>query len=181
MGVTIRENAMMADGFFRNDKEHQLKLIYYIRKYRPEIVIANALTDRHPDHGRGGRLIADTCFLSGLSKVTTEQNNLPQTPWRPKRIFHIIQDRLLEPTFIVDISQTFEKKMQAIKAYGSQFHNPASNEPVTYIATEDFLKNIEGRDSLMGKRIGAKYGEGFICENITGISDLDQLLLPSLA
>jgi len=180
MGVKVRENAQIADGFFRNDEAHQRKLIAYIRHYRPEIVIANALADRHPDHGRGGRLIADACFLAGLRKIETEREGLAQQPWRPKRVYHMQQDRVYEPTFIVDISGEFETKMEAIKCYKSQFHDPASSEPVTYIATEGFLNNIKYRDALMGRRIGVQYAESFISENVPGISTLDDLLLPEL-
>lgn len=181
MGINIRENLGMADGFFVNDKEHQLKLVEYIRKYRPKVVIANALEDRHPDHGRAGKLIADACFLAGLLKVTTTHNGEAQKPWRPKRVYHMIQDRFIEPDFIVDISDTIDVKMEAVKAYKSQFHDPDSDEPITYIATGDFLKKIESRALLLGKRIGVAYGEGFICENIPGISNLDSLLLPELS
>lgn len=181
MGVLVRENASMADGFFRNDQEHQLKLVQYIRKYKPEIVVANAIADRHPDHGKGGRLIADACFLAGLRKVSTQMDGKEQEAWRPKRVFHMIQDRPMEPTFIVDTSDCFEQKMVAIKCYKSQFHDPKSAEPVTYIATEGFLNNIIYRDATWGKRIGVQYGEGFVCENIPGITDLDHLLLPEIA
>ncbi len=180
MGVKHRENARMADGFFKNDKEHQLLLISFIRHYRPDIVIANAISDRHPDHGRGGKLIADACFLSGLRKIETSRNGVAQQPWRPKRVFHMIQDRLTEPTFIVDTSDFMEPKMDAIRCYKSQFHNPDSNEPVTYIATEGFLNNIKYRDSLWGKSIGVAYGEGFVSENVIGINSLEDLLLPEM-
>lgn len=182
MGVTVRENAQFRDGFFKNDEEHQRKLIYYIRKYRPEIVIANAPDDRHPDHGRGCRLTMDACFLAGLRKIETKDHddNL-QEVWRPKRVFSMIQDRQLEPTFIVDISETFDLKMKAIKAYRSQFYNEASDEPVTYIATQNFVEQIQYRDALWGKKIGTQYGEGFISENIPGIADLDHLLYPQMA
>jgi len=180
MGVCVRENADMADGFFRNDEEHQRRLIQYIRHYRPEIVIANALSDRHPDHGRGGRLIADACFYSGLSQIETRRDGVAQEAWRPKRVYHVLQDRYYEPTFIVDISSTFQQKMDAIRCYKSQFHDPASGEPVTYIATEGFLNNVVYRGALLGKRIGAEYGEGFISENIPGIDNLDSLVLPEL-
>ncbi len=178
MGITIRENLGMADGFFRNDEQHQLRLIEAIRKYRPEIVLANALADRHPDHGRAGRLIADACFLAGLRKIETASEGEPQEAWRPKRVFHMMQDRLAEPDFIVDISDSFDTKMEAIKAYKSQFHDPKSDEPVTYIATQDFLEQIRYRDALMGKRIGTKYAEGFVSENIPGVPDLDALVYP---
>lgn len=180
MGVQVRENAGMADGFFRNDKEHQLLLIEYIRKYRPEIVIANALADRHPDHGRAGRLIADACFLAGLRKIETSYKGQAQEAWRPKRVYHMIQDRFTEPAFIIDISSEQEQKMEVVKCYKSQFHDPDSNEPLTYIAKDDFLKNIEARAALLGKRIGVAYGEGFISENVPGITDLDSLILPEM-
>ncbi|MBA3827456.1 MAG: bacillithiol biosynthesis deacetylase BshB1 [Taibaiella sp.] len=181
MGVAVRENAHMADGFFLNDKEHQLQLVTYIRRFRPDIVIANALTDRHPDHGRAGRLIADACFLAGLQKVVTVYEGRQQDAWRPGRVFHMIQDRAHRPDIIIDISSSFDTKMQAIRCYKSQFHDPASSEPITYIATEGFLKNIENRDAITGKAIGVNYAEGFTCENTPGIDNLDQLLLPTLA
>jgi bacillithiol biosynthesis deacetylase BshB1 len=181
MGMAVRENAGMADGFFRNDEEHQRQLITYIRKYQPDIVIANALADRHPDHGRAGRLIADACFLAGLRKVETMLDGQAQEAWRPKRIFHMIQDRFYEPTVIVDITESFEAKIESMKAYKSQFHDPNSNEPMTYIASHDFFEAIKARALLLGKRIGAKYGEGFICENVPGVSDLDKLMYPEIS
>ena len=180
MGVSVRENAQMADGFFKNDEEHQRKLITYIRHYQPEIVIANAVDDRHPDHGRGGKLIADACFLAGLRKIETERDGVSQQPWRPKRVYHMIQDRPLEPTFIVDISDAFEQKMEAIRCYTSQFYDPNSKEPITYIATDQFLNNLASRDALNGRRIGTSYGEGFVSENMPGLSSLDDLILPVL-
>ncbi len=180
MGIKVRENARMADGFFKNDEEHVRRLIPYIRRYQPEIVIANALEDRHPDHGRGGRLIADACFFAGLSKIATEWQGTAQQPWRPKKVYHIVQDRLMEPSFIVDITDTFEQKMEAIRCYRSQFHDPASNEPATYIASARFLENVEARDAIMGKKIGVKYGEMFVSENTPGISTLDDLILPEM-
>lgn len=178
MGISIRENARMADGFFRNDEAHQRILIPYIRYYRPDIVIANALEDRHPDHSKGGKLIADSCFLAGLRKIESSWKGKAQAPWRPKRVYHMIQDRHIEPNFIVDISTTFEKKMEAIRAYKSQFHDPESNEPLTYIATEHFLNVILYRNANLGRRIGTEYGEGFISENTLGIDSLDDLILP---
>jgi len=182
MGLNMRENARMADGFFRNDKEHQLKLISYIRRLRPRIVIANALEDRHPDHGRGGRLIADACFYAGLRKIETTWDGVPQEPWRPGRVFHMLQDRLSEPSFIVDISDVFERKMEAIRCYGSQFFNAGdtSGEPKTYISAENFLDLIMYRDALFGKRIGVKYAEAFVSENTPGIADLNALVIPDL-
>lgn len=181
MGVQVRMNAQLPDGFFKNDEASQRKLITYIRHFRPQIVIANALEDRHPDHGKGGKLIADACFLSGLRKIETEWEGKRQEAWRPKRVFHMIQDRMLEPTFIVDTSDTFEQKMEAIKCYKSQFHDIDSNEPLTYISTGNFLKSVKAKDMLAGKKIGTQYGEGFICENLPGIDSLNDLILPEIA
>lgn len=181
MGMAVRENLGMRDGFLVNDEAHQMLLIQYIRKYQPEIVIANAIADRHPDHGKAGKLIADACFLSGLRKIETTFDGTPQTAWRPKRVYHMIQDRFIEPSFIVDVSDTHATKMEAIKAYKSQFHDPNSTEPLTYISRGGFLESIEARAMLLGKRIGVQYGEGFVSENIPGISDLDSLKLPELA
>lgn len=180
MGVVVRENAGMADGFFINDKEHQLRLIQYIRRFQPEMVLANSLADRHPDHGRAGRLIADACFLAGLRRIETAYNGQPQQPWRPKRVFHFVQAWTHQPTFIVDITDTEDQKTEAIRCYKSQFHDPNSKEPMTYIASEGFLNNIRNRDALVGGQIGVAYAEGFVCENIPGISDLDKLLLPEV-
>ena len=181
MGAQVRENAGMRDGFFRNDEAHQMQLIRYIRRWRPHIVIANALADRHPDHGRAGHLIADACFLAGLRKIETEENGISQEAWRPKRIFHMNQDRQHEPTFIVDITDCFGQKMEAIQCYKSQFHQPGASEPETYISGQNFMKQIESRDSLMGKRIGTQYGEAFICENVPGVQDLDRFIYPQIA
>lgn len=181
MGMAVRENLGMRDGFLTNDEAHQMLLIQYIRKYRPEIVIANAIADRHPDHGKAGKLIADACFLSGLRKIETTFDGTPQTAWRPKRVYHMIQDRFTEPSFIVDVSDTHATKMEAIKAYKSQFHDPNSTEPLTYISRGGFLESIEARAMLLGKRIGVQYGEGFVSENVPGVADLDSLKLPELA
>ncbi len=182
MGLAARENAQIRDGFFKNDEEHQKRIIHFIRKYQPEIVIANAPEDRHPDHGRGFELVRDACFLAGLRKIETYDaaGNL-QMPWRPKRVFSLIQDRQLEPTFIVDISAEFEQKMEAVLAYSSQFYQADSDEPITYIATQNFTDQIKYRDALLGKKIGTQYGEGFISVNIPGIASLDSLLYPEIA
>lgn len=179
MGVHVRENLKMRDGFFRNDEEHQLMLIRAIRKYQPEIILANALHDRHPDHGRAGHLIAESAFLAGLAKIETKDDNgAPQARWRPKYILHYLQDCYHEPDLIIDISDVFEQRMKAIEAYTTQFYNPDSgdNGPQTYISTPDFLDSIIGRARMLGKRIGVKYGEGFVCEKKIGISNLDALL-----
>ena len=181
MGLKVRMNAQLPDGFFKNDEASQRKLITYIRHFRPQIVIANALEDRHPDHGKGGRLIADACFLSGLRKIETEWEGQPQEAWRPKRVFHMIQDRKTDPDFIVDVTSVYDKKMEAIQCYKSQFYAPESNEPDTYISSGSFLGNIQNWDALNGKKIGTQYAEGFISENIPGIDNLDALIYPKIA
>jgi N-acetylglucosamine malate deacetylase 1 len=179
MQLNARENAGMADGFFRNDEEHQRILVKYIRKYQPEIVIANALDDRHPDHGRAGHLISDSCFLSGLRKVETiGDDHQQQLHWRPKYVLHMIQDRYYNPTFVYDISAVFDRKIESIQAYSSQFHSSSygEDEPQTYISTPEFLNAIIGRHAMFGKMIGVSYAEGFISEKMIGISDLDAII-----
>ena len=177
--LDARENLGMADGFFRNDEEHQRHLIRAIRKYRPEIVLANALDDRHPDHGRAGHLISQACFLSGLRKIgTVDSDGLAQEHWRPKYVFHYIQDRYAQPSFVYDISPVFETKLESIRAYSSQFHTGGytKEEPQTYISTPEFLNSIIGRHQMFGKMIGVPYAEGFITEKMIGIRDFDDLV-----
>ena len=177
--LDVRENLGMADGFFRNDEEHQRLLIRAIRKYRPEIVLANALTDRHPDHSRAGSLIATSCFLSGLRKIeTVDIDGVAQEHWRPKYIFHFIQDRYANPSFVYDITPVFDKKLESIKAYSSQFYSTeyGKEEPQTYISTPEFLNAIIGRHQMLGKMIGVPYAEGFITEKMIGITNFDDLV-----
>jgi len=157
LGLHARENLGIRDGFFRNDEETQLKLIEVIRKYQPYIVLANALEDRHPDHGKGAQLAIDACFLSGLRQIKT--GDLPA--WRPTQVYHYIQDRYLEPDFVVDISTQWDQKEAAIRAFKSQFFDPNSSEPASYISSPDFLNFIQARAMEMGHKIGVKYGEGF--------------------
>ena len=176
IGLTIRENLNMRDGFFVNDEAHQLKIISCLRKYRPDIVICNAPEDRHPDHGRASRLVAESCFYAGLSKIKTQHNELEQDPWRPKNVFHYLQDRLLQPNFLVDISSVFEKKLNAIKAYATQFYNPDISGPETYISTPEFLDTLIGRHKLLGKTIGVSYAEGFITEKTVGVRSLSDII-----
>jgi bacillithiol biosynthesis deacetylase BshB1 len=179
IGLDARENLGMADGFFRNDEEHQRLLIRAIRKYRPEIVLANSLEDRHPDHGRAGQLIRDACFLSGLRKIeTVDVEGRPQEHWRPKYVFHYIQDRYATPSFVYDISPVFEAKLASIKAYSSQFFSAdyKENEPQTYISSPEFLSAIIGRHQMFGKMIGVPYGEGFITEKMIGVRDFDAFI-----
>ena len=179
IGVQLRDNLKMRDGFFRNDEEHQLKLIAALRKYRPDIVIGNVLHDRHPDHGRAGQLIADACFLSGLTRiVTTDADGVEQEKWRPTYVLHYIQDWYHEPDLLIDISDVFEQRMKSIEAYSTQFHTGAtgSEGPQTYISTPDFLESVVARARMFGKRIGVKYAEGFISEKKIGIRSLDALI-----
>ncbi|MFN2457574.1 MAG: bacillithiol biosynthesis deacetylase BshB1 [Chitinophagaceae bacterium] len=178
MRVAVRENLKMRDGFFQNDESNQLQLIKILRKYQPEIVIGNILADRHPDHGRAGKLIYDSCFLAGLPKIETkEDNGNVQEKWRPKYLFHYIQDRFYEPDVIVDISHVWEQRMKAVKAYYSQFHNSNENEPQTYISRPEFLEAIISRARLLGKRIGVQFAEGFLTKKNIGIKGFDALVL----
>ena len=179
MQLDARENASMADGFFTNDAAHQRRLITYIRKYQPEIVLANALDDRHPDHGRAGHLIADACFLSGLRKIETSgESGDPQPHWRPKYIFHYIQDRYYQPSFVYDITPVFERKIASVQAYSSQFFSTdyGQGEPQTYISTPGFLQSVIGRHAMFGKMIGVEYAEGFISEKMIGIDGFDAFI-----
>jgi len=180
MGVSVRENLKMADGFFQNDRTHQLQLVRAIRKYQPEIILGNALEDRHPDHGRAARLIADAAFLSGLQKIETkDEQGKMQAAWRPKYVFHFIQDRYLVPSFVIDITDVFEDKMASIACFASQFYvNGAEDddEPQSYISTPDFLDSVIARARMMGKRIGVKYGEGFNTEKSIGFQNFDSLI-----
>lgn len=178
MGLHVRENLKMRDGFFVNDEAHQLQLIAAIRKYKPEVVIGNILDDRHPDHGKAGKLIYDACFLSGLKQVKTkDENGTEQEKWRPKQLFHYIQDRFYEPHLIVDITDVWDQRMEAILAYRTQFHNTASEEPQTYISSPQFMDAIVGRARDLGKRIGVQFAEGFLSKKSIGIDHLDALVL----
>jgi bacillithiol biosynthesis deacetylase BshB1 len=178
MGIAVRENLKMRDGFFKNDEEHQMQVVKALRRYRPEIVIANILEDRHPDHGRGGWLLYDACFLSGLRQVkTADENGREQEKWRPKMLLHYIQDRFYEPDLIIDISDVWEQRMEAVRAYKTQFYDPASKEPQSYLSNPEFIEALGARARLLGKRIGVKYGEGFLSKKNIGINGLDSLVL----
>ena len=176
MGLTIRENLEMADGFFINNKEHQLIIIETIRRFQPSIIFCNAPEDRHPDHGRAASLVAEAAFLSGLKKIQTIHNGVAQEAWRPTQVFHYIQSRNLTPNFVVDISKHIEKKMEAILAYSSQFYDPKSNEPDTFISSAAFLEFVKGRAKELGQQIGVQYAEGFITQKILGINSLDAII-----
>jgi N-acetylglucosamine malate deacetylase 1 len=177
MGLSVRENLKMRDGFFTNDEAHQMQLIKIIRKYQPEIVLGNILEDRHPDHGKAGWMIYDACFLSGLQKIVTTDEGREQEKWRPRMLLHYIQDRFFEPDLIVDISDVWEQRLETIKAYKTQFHNPGSSEPQTYISSPEFMEALSARARDLGKRIGVKYGEGFVSKKNIGIDNFDALIL----
>lgn len=177
MGLSVRINLGLPDGFFQNAEEHQRKIIAAIRAYRPEIVLANALHDRHPDHGRGADIAHTATFLAGLEKVkTVDTAGGVQQPWRPRALYHYIQSQFIEPDFVVDISSEWEQKMTAIRAFKSQFYDPSSKEPVTYISTPEFLRMLESRAIEMGHAIGVKYGEGFVARRWIGVRSLSDLI-----
>jgi N-acetylglucosamine malate deacetylase 1 len=177
LGVSARENLSLKDGFFQNTKEDQLAVVKMIRKYKPEIVLANAVSDRHPDHGKGANLAYDSCFLAGLAKVeTTDENGVTQAPWRPKVIYHYIQSQLIMPDFIVDVTDFWDTKMKAIRAFKTQFFDAESKEPETYISSPAFMNMLEARGTEFGHAIGVKYGEGFTVRRLPGVKNLFDLL-----
>lgn len=175
LGVEVRENLGLADGFFRNDKESQAEIIKIIRKYKPEIVLANAIKDRHPDHGRASKLISEACFYSGLVKIETELAGKKQEKWRPTAVYHYIQDKFIKPDFVVDVTAFVDKKIEAIQCFSSQFFDPNSNEPQTPISGEKFLDFIKARMMQYGREINVKYAEGFSSERYIGVEDLLKL------
>jgi bacillithiol biosynthesis deacetylase BshB1 len=176
MGLSFRENLGLSDAKFDLSFENQLRVIKVLRKFRPEIILANALYDRHPDHVRAAELIEEAVFKSGLVKIDTEDENGIQSPWRPKKVFHYIQSVSLEPDFICDISAHMEEKMAAIRVFKSQFFDPKSKEPDTYISNPDFLKLIEARSREWGHRIGVSFGEGFVQRQSLGVKNLFDLI-----
>ena len=175
LGVSVRENLDMRDGFFINDEAHQLKIIQMLRKYRHEIVLCNAIADRHIDHGKGSKLVSDACFLSGLVKIETELNGEKQQAWRPKVVYHYIQWQNIEPDFVVDISGFLDKKMESVLAYGSQFYDPNSKEPVTPITSKTFLDSVKYRAEDLGRLVGVAYAEGFTTERYLAVNSLGDL------
>jgi N-acetylglucosamine malate deacetylase 1 len=176
LGLSIRKNLGLPDGFFKNDKAHQLQVVCAIRQFQPDIILANAVYDRHPDHGRAAELAFESCFLAGLSKVETEHEGAKQKPWRPKAMYHYIQSQLLKPDFVVDISSQWETKMNAIRAFKTQFYDPASREPATYISNPAFMKMVESRAQEFGHAIGTNYGEGFTVRRLIGVNALSDLI-----
>lgn len=175
LGAQFRENLGMKDGFFEITQENLLKIIVSIRAHRPKIVLANAISDRHPDHGRAAKLVHQACFLAGLRKIETLENGKPQEFWRPKNVYHYIQDRALEPNFVFDISGVIEQKMRVIRAFKSQFYDPDSKEPMSPISGQDFMDFIVAKARNFGREAGFEYAEGFTSYKKLGIQDLFDL------
>lgn len=175
LGLHARENLRFKDGFFRNDEGHQLEVIKMVRKYRPEIILTNALHDRHPDHGRAGDLANDAIFLSGLIKIETELDGVKQEAWRPRLVLQYIQDRYIKPDIIIDISDFIEQKIECIRAFKTQFDSADSSEPQTYISSPEFLEAVIGRSREFGKSVGGAYAEGFTCRKLLGVGSLFDL------
>lgn len=176
LGISVRENLKFRDGFFVNDEKHQLEVIKMIRKYKPEIVLCNAVDDRHIDHSKGSKLVSDACFLSGLKMIKTELEGEKQEAHRPKVVYHYIQWKNIEPNFVVDISGFMDKKLEAVFAYDSQFFKSGSDEPVTPIATKNFQESIEYRARDLGRLIGVEYAEGFTVERYLAVNSLSDLI-----
>lgn len=170
--IAVRENLKFRDGFFSNDEWHQLEVIKMIRKYQPEIVLCNAIDDRHIDHGKGSKLVSDSCFLSGLVKIETKVNAEIQSPWRPKLVYHYIQWKNLTPDFVVDITDYIDNKTAAIMAYSSQFHDPDSKEPETPISSKTFIESVRYRAQDLGRLVGTDYAEGFNVERLIAVDSL---------
>lgn len=177
LGISARENLEMKDGFLKNSEEYQMRIVKMIRKYQPEIVLANATDDRHPDHAKAAKLVSDACFLSGLKKIETALDGKNQEFWRPKHVFHFIQWKEIEPDFVIDISDFMEKKIEACMAYKTQFYNPESKEPVTPIATKDFLESLTYRAQNLGRLSGCTYAEGFTAEKMIALKNFEGIVL----
>ena len=176
LGVASRTQLNFKDGFFQNNEEHQRKIIEQIRKYQPEIILCNAISDRHPDHGRAAKLVSDACFYSGLIKIETELEHMQQKAWRPKAVYHYIQDHYIHPDFVIDISDFFEQKHASIMAFSSQFYSANSNEPQTPISGKDFLESLNSKMAIWGRSIGVRYAEGFTVERYPGVNSLFDLI-----
>ncbi|WP_339883837.1 bacillithiol biosynthesis deacetylase BshB1 [Polaribacter vadi] len=176
LGVSVRENLRFADGFFTNDKKHQLEVIKMIRKYQPEIVLCNAIDDRHIDHSRGSKLVSDACFLSGLLKIETLLGEKQQEKWRPKQVYHYIQWKNIEPDFVVDVTGFIDIKEKSIMAYGSQFFNSNSLEPETPITSKNFIDSVNYRARDLGRLIGVDFAEGYTSERYVAVENFDKLI-----
>jgi bacillithiol biosynthesis deacetylase BshB1 len=176
LGVSVRENLEMRDGFFVNDEKHQLEIIKMIRKYQPEIVLCNAIDDRHIDHGKGSKLVSDACFLSGLRKIETTVNGEYQAAWRPKLVYHYMQWKNIEPDFVVDITGFTDKKIESILAYSSQFYDANSKEPESPITSKNFFESLNYRSRDLGRLVGVDYAEGFTVERYLAVNSLGDLM-----
>lgn len=178
MQLSVRENLGMRDGFFQNDEAHQLEVIKAIRQYQPEIVLTNAIRDRHPDHAKAADLVRTACFLAGLKRIETNHTGENQEAWRPKNVYHFIQSDYIEPDFVVDISPYWEQKVKAIKAYKTQFHvsEESKKGEQTFISTPEFMNFLEGRAREYGQSIRVKYGEGFTTEKQIGVVSLFHII-----
>ncbi len=176
LGVVVRDNLGLADGFFENDRASQMELIKIIRKYRPEIVFCNAIDDRHIDHGKGSRLASDACFLSGLRKIETIYDGNPQQEWRPKQVYHYIQWKEIKPDVVVDVTGFMDKKLESVHAYKSQFYDVNSNEPETPISSKNTLDSLSYRNRNLGRLIGTEAGEGFTVERYAAVDSIFDLI-----
>lgn len=177
MGYVSRENLKMKDGFLVNSEDYQMQIVKMIRKYQPEMVFANAIDDRHPDHAKASKLVSDACFLSGLVKIETTLNNESQKAWRPKHIFNYIQWKNITPAFVIDVSDFMEKKIEACLAYKTQFYDPNSTEPMTPIASKDFLESLTYRAQDLGRLSGVDFAEGFTTEKLIALKNFDGIIL----
>ncbi|KMQ71277.1 bacillithiol biosynthesis deacetylase BshB1 [Chryseobacterium koreense] len=177
LGISARENLKMKDGFLLNNEEHQMQIVKMIRKYQPAIIFANAIDDRHPDHAKAAKLVSDACFLSGLVKIETVSEGENQKPWRPKQVFHYIQWKHIEPDFVVDISDFMDKKIEVCLAYKTQFYDPKSKEPMTPIATKDFLESLTYRAQDLGRLSGVGFAEGFTTEKLLALKNFEGIIL----
>ena len=177
LGLSLRRCLHLPDGFFVNGEAHQRAVIAAVRQHRPRLVIANATRDRHPDHGRGHALVRDACFLAGLRRIETlDAQSRPQEPWRPARVLGMIQDQALEPSLVVDVSAYWEQKLEAIRAYRTQFYDPGSTEPSTHISQPTYFDFLRSRARTLGHQIGVEYGEGFTLEGPVRVDDLMTLI-----
>ncbi|AZB31757.1 bacillithiol biosynthesis deacetylase BshB1 [Chryseobacterium balustinum] len=176
LGVAARENLGLKDGFLVNSEEYQMEIVKMIRKYRPEIVLANAIDDRHPDHAKAAKLVSDGCFLAGLIKIETVLNGQVQEVWRPKQVFHYIQWKHIQPEFVIDISEHLEKKLEACMAFKTQFYDPTSKEPETPITSKDFYESLTYRAQDLGRLSGVAYAEGFTSEKLIALKNFDGIV-----
>jgi bacillithiol biosynthesis deacetylase BshB1 len=176
LGVSVRENLGLADGFFENNKEAQLAIVKLIRHFKPEIVFCNAVEDRHIDHGKGSKLASDACFLSGLRKIQTEHDGQIQDAWRPGRVYHYIQWKELEPDFVVDVTGYMDQKLEAVFAYKSQFYDENSEEPETPISSKNATDSLRYRNRNLGRLIGTEYAEGFTAERYPAVNSVFDLI-----